>query len=121
MQVKNEIGQTPLHEAANQGHAKIVERLLQEGADPRTRDNVCLLYALCNSFFYPLCVGCNLCLLSFLSTTAQPSSLSHVYRMCMLHAGPGPNIGRPVMSSGLEILAEAACKEPEWNMQSVIS
>ena len=40
LQTKNEIGQTPLHEAANQGHAKIVEKLLQEGADARSRDKV---------------------------------------------------------------------------------
>lgn len=40
LQAKNEIGQTPLHEAANQGHAKIVEKLLQEGADARSRDKV---------------------------------------------------------------------------------
>ena len=40
MQAKNEIGQTPLHEAANQGHSKIVQKLLEEGADARARDNV---------------------------------------------------------------------------------
>ena len=40
LQARNEIGQSPLHEAANQGHAKVVEKLLQEGADASCRDKV---------------------------------------------------------------------------------
>ena len=59
VQVKNEIGQTPLHEAANQGHAKIVEQLLKEGADPRARDNVrARPVTLCFDWHTTVCQAC---------------------------------------------------------------
>ena len=36
---KNNDGETPLHEASEEGHVEIVKLLLERGVDPNTRDN----------------------------------------------------------------------------------
>ena len=42
--VQNELGYSPLHQAAQQGHSQIVNLLLDANASPNTTANVSIVY-----------------------------------------------------------------------------